>query len=91
MTPLLAGLSMFVKDSLEALIAQAETRGHGVMAGGLDVIKWLAEITTVTIAVTNIFEHGWVAAIPIIICVEIGNFTGRLAGTRLGDRFIHEN
>jgi hypothetical protein len=88
---ILAGFSMLIKDSLEAVIAQSEARNHDILAGVFDVIKWPCEIFTQGTAIFILFENYpiWLKLL-VVISIEIGNFAGRFLGTYFGSRFIKE-
>lgn len=82
---LLAALSMVVQDVLMTLMVVCENRGRWVLAGLLDCVGWIAQISTITIAGGSIIEHGltpesWL----IIIFVTIANFVGTGLGTVIG-------
>ena len=90
---IVAGVAMFFKDGMEALLAQSENRHAGKLAGEIDLIKWPLETITASIAIGNIYFYihhlsGAWHIIPIVICVELGNYFGRRIGTEEGDKFI---
>lgn len=91
MSPFLAGIGMAVQDTLDVMIAQAETRGHGWLAGFLDIFKWLATLIVIKIGLDNVFgKDHWTAAVTVV-AVGLGTLIGRHTGTVVGDRYIHED
>ena len=87
---LVAGLGMFIQDSLDATIAEAETRHHGWLAGWLDIVKWLATLVVLKIGLDSVFGGNFWLAVLTIVCVAIGTLLGRHTGTMIGDKFIKE-
>lgn len=87
MIALWAALAMIAQDILLTLMVVAENRGRWVLAGLLDCVGWLAQISTIGISVDSIVKHGLTQqTFVIIIAVTIANFVGTGLGTLLGRR-----
>jgi hypothetical protein len=80
---------MFIQDSLDATIAEAETRHHGWIAGWLDIFKWLATLVVLKIGLDNVFGKNHWTAVYTVLCVGVGTLLGRHTGTVVGDKFIN--
>ena len=88
---IIAGFSMLIKDTLEALIAVSEARSREILAGIFDVIKWPCEIFTQGTAIFILFGNYniWLKVL-VFVAIELGNFGGRFIGTYFGTKLIKE-
>ena len=83
-----AALCMLVQDVLGVLLVDAETRGHGWLAGLVDALMWGFGIATTTITVTALQGHDLRDKVAVIAAVSLANVLGSRIGVELGQRFV---
>lgn len=85
---ILAAITMFFQDILEALKDQAQARNQGNMAGFFDTLMWLCLITCTTISVKALLGHILWQKILAVVLISFANFFGQKTGVAIGARFI---
>ena len=88
MLVLVAAVCMLIQDILGVLLVDAESRGHGWMAGGLDSASWLLAIATTTISVTALQGHSLGQKAEVLVAVSAANVIGSRLGVYFGERFV---
>jgi hypothetical protein len=87
---LLAGLAMLSQDITLTLMVICENRHRAAMAGALDSVGFLLQVTTYGVSIGAIITNGFVARTYwVLAALTVANFTGTGLGTLLGDRWIH--
>jgi hypothetical protein len=87
---LLAAGAMIAQDLLLTWMVQAEARNLWVLAGILDSVGFLAQVTTYGVSIGAIITYGLTArTVWVLVALTAANFIGTGLGTKLGSRWIH--
>ena len=84
----LSFFAMCAQDILAVSMVQAEARNKKALAGGLDVLAWLAAFLTLHNAQNAMNGHDLGLKVWIIVVVSAANFVGSYTGTLLGEKYI---
>lgn len=85
---LVSFFAMATQDIVSVAMVQAESRNRKALAGGLDVIAWLAAFLTLHNSLDAINGHDAALKVAVILVVSAANFVGSYTGTWLGERYI---
>lgn len=86
----LAGIAMISQDLLLTWMVQAEARNRWVLAGLLDCLGFLAQVTTFGVSIDAIIKHGLTFQTYVVLAsLTVANFIGTGLGTKLGEKYIH--
>lgn len=88
--PIAAAAAMYVQDVLSTIMVVAQARGRAHLAASMDVVGWLAQITTTTVSVDALITGSLGSKFTVIAAVSIANYLGTWSGTRLGHRIMPE-
>ena len=87
---LLAGLAMIAQDLLLTWMVQGEARDKWVLAGRVDCVGFLAQITTYGVSIDSIIKYGLTGrTLWVLGALTIANFVCTGLGTLLGSKWIH--
>jgi hypothetical protein len=85
---LIAAACMVLTDILATTMTLAETRGHGWIAGFLDMAAWYVSIATTSISVTTLGGHNTTQKVYVLALVGAANVIGTKLGEATGSRLF---
>lgn len=88
---LLAFIAMCFQDILGTCMVVFEARLNAPIAGGFDVLGWIAGLVCSALAIEEIVKHGWRTrkSLAIIAAVSLANFGGTVAGVAIASALTH--
>ncbi len=89
-TAILAGLCMFVQDTLSVIKFQAASRNRGWIVAILDSFIYIVTIVGVTIAAFTLHGNNLLEKGLVMGWVIAGTVGGSLLGAKIGERYVED-